>query len=1281
MRLLSLACTQVGHWTTLLPLALSPRFTVVLGDNEAGKSTLRRAIRALLFGPDKALAAPLTVAGFEMSAHLDVDGPGCSIHRKGRHLQGVLHDSVAALLNDANAGRFDSLFDLTHDNLWPQDHGFLKADGALGSLMFGARTGVSPAQLQQARQHIDESLKDIDSAKQGNRGIPWHQKMFVEAKARHEKLARFSENDALSEQHRALVAQVRQLDAKLTGLDAESRRLKELIAGADDVERLEHDRQLSDALLTVGAPPSVATVAGFSQRLARVEELARELAGKRKALVVATEAFAAAEAPGDLHALVEQCDALRGVVAMHAADVQAFQDDGRRHAQQHASLAEVLERLGVAGGEEPVTVALALLRPEPLAAQLREMLGTRAGLINDAKQKRALLAAAKRTLDGVSAESEDAGDTAVEALDAALPFFGQACDAENEIARLRKAQDDAAPVLQRQHAALGLAADVAGPDALELPSADAAMQAEQALAAAYQGLKSAQAHWRRSDGELKSLQEQLAERRQQIGSVASAEDIAQARALRDSRLEALCAGLAETGGRVESLPALVGRAGELRTLVRQTDLLLDRRMEAGKTLGELHAGEQQAAQLARQLDEARVSVESAEVALSQAQQAVAALWPFMAGSPASAGTWLAQYEAWRVAWDAQQQRGRELAHWSDTLAGAQRDALAILGGALPPLEGFASARAMQEEVVRERNARVLRAGRIEVLRRQRQDARAEGKAAEAFAEESQEALAVWQQQWDSATRALPDGLERQPAAIERWLALQDELRRLLGEIETLQASMAARTAVIAEKRQRIDTLLHAAIARSADVRLPPDIEPAAAFTLVDAACRASASRLSLRNALARDRDEAERAVAVAVGAHDTTQSALLKDWGDAGIGEVCTRDVLATLHERATEVEKLGKQIAHAEAGLRGRWGDQVSAGIAEIRSSGVAALGARLTDVDAELEQTGAERGGIADARRDADTALKALQQGHDAAGVTQELSDAREALLDKVEERYSLQVARLILDRAHRAASDGGQGLEQVASGYFRTLTGGAYSGLRINDEESGAPVLVAVESARNEKSLGDLSAGTRDQLWLALRLAGIVAAARETPFPLLLDDSLVQFDDSRATAALQLLHEVSGHVQVVLFTHHDHLADLAEAAIPSEDLSIVVLPGVSGEMRERAARGRRSPSRDRPVPPVGEDEADADGLDGPDARVDGRRRRSGTGDREEAKQLILQILAGADEPLGKAAILEAAAAQGLSFEKDWAVAIGELTADGSVLQSGQRKGARYSAPPLAN
>jgi uncharacterized protein YhaN len=66
--------------------------------------------------------------------------------------------------------------------------------------------------------------------------------------------------------------------------------------------------------------------------------------------------------------------------------------------------------------------------------------------------------------------------------------------------------------------------------------------------------------------------------------------------------------------------------------------------------------------------------------------------------------------------------------------------------------------------------------------------------------------------------------------------------------------------------------------------------------------------------------------------------------------------------------------------------------------------------------------------------------------------------------------------------------------------------------------------------------MSDGTRDQLYLAFRIASIERHAQAAePLPFIADDLLVHFDDDRGAAALNLLAELGKSTQVLLFTHH--------------------------------------------------------------------------------------------------------------------------------------------------
>ncbi len=116
--------------------------------------------------------------------------------------------------------------------------------------------------------------------------------------------------------------------------------------------------------------------------------------------------------------------------------------------------------------------------------------------------------------------------------------------------------------------------------------------------------------------------------------------------------------------------------------------------------------------------------------------------------------------------------------------------------------------------------------------------------------------------------------------------------------------------------------------------------------------------------------------------------------------------------------------------------------------------------------------------------------------------------------------------------------------ASRLFRDLTLGSFDALRADFDDSGGAVLVGVRPNGRVVGVAGMSDGTRDQLYLALRLASLETyLADQEPLPFIVDDILIMFDDDRAVAALQALAQLSARTQVIFFTHHEHLVRLAE------------------------------------------------------------------------------------------------------------------------------------------
>ncbi|MBW1896509.1 MAG: hypothetical protein JRI47_05585, partial [Deltaproteobacteria bacterium] len=107
--------------------------------------------------------------------------------------------------------------------------------------------------------------------------------------------------------------------------------------------------------------------------------------------------------------------------------------------------------------------------------------------------------------------------------------------------------------------------------------------------------------------------------------------------------------------------------------------------------------------------------------------------------------------------------------------------------------------------------------------------------------------------------------------------------------------------------------------------------------------------------------------------------------------------------------------------------------------------------------------------------------------------------------------------------------------ASEYFKILTGGAWQGIRIR---LGEKEMEAVQSNGNLVPIMNLSSGTAEPLYLAMRLALITDFARSSlgAPPVLMDDILVNFDDHRATNAAAAIMEVGKNAQIILLTCHE-------------------------------------------------------------------------------------------------------------------------------------------------
>ena len=172
------------------------------------------------------------------------------------------------------------------------------------------------------------------------------------------------------------------------------------------------------------------------------------------------------------------------------------------------------------------------------------------------------------------------------------------------------------------------------------------------------------------------------------------------------------------------------------------------------------------------------------------------------------------------------------------------------------------------------------------------------------------------------------------------------------------------------------------------------------------------------------------------------------------------------------------------------------------------------------------------------------------DGSGQAAEAQEQVEHLLARIrsdaEQFIRLRIASVVLRKSIERFREQSQGpVLQQASDLFGEVTLGAFSGLRADYDDKGNAVLIGVRPD-DQRTVGvdGMSAGTCDQLYLALRLALLESyLAHNEPIPFIVDDILIMFDDDRAVAALKALARLSEHTQVIFFTHHQHLVQLAK------------------------------------------------------------------------------------------------------------------------------------------
>ena len=265
--------------------------------------------------------------------------------------------------------------------------------------------------------------------------------------------------------------------------------------------------------------------------------------------------------------------------------------------------------------------------------------------------------------------------------------------------------------------------------------------------------------------------------------------------------------------------------------------------------------------------------------------------------------------------------------------------------------------------------------------------------------------------------------------------------------------------------------------------------------------------------------------------------------------------------------------------------GSDVEVVVARLGSDDEVSVESRLAEAEHNEQHVDEDAAGVLEALTTERVSLKDMEGSGGAAEAQAALASHQAHVAHLTEQWAILALQQHLLDRTlDTYGRQDSCSLLRRAGEILDRLTVGRLVAPSAN-EDHGKKTLVVLRRDGETLEPSELSEGTADQVFLALRLAAMAEQhadrlARGKPaLPFVLDDALIAFDDIRTSEALELLHELAEDLQVVVFTHHEHVATAAarlDGAVISRMEPPEAVPGPldAEELRDRAQRLPQAP-----------------------------------------------------------------------------------------------------------
>lgn len=1157
-------------------------FHLVYGLNEAGKSTTRRAILGLLFGiaettsddhvhkkPDLRIGAEIENASEKT---LEI------VRRKGRKAtlldtdnNPISEDVLIDALGGVNKPLFETGFSLSHESLLQGARDLLSGKGELGESLFGAGLGVR--EIHALRTELKENAKQIFSPSASKRPLNASIKQFNEAKKK------VTQESLKPRGWHELNEQLEEADARLKTLTSEQARVQAELTRLDRVKRILPVVKLREELLhrkSELGDVKLLDPASLEERKAAQQVIATSTTSEKKRLDEQTEIEAfikSLEVPEKVLAREEAIEALseplgvyknssieRDELKVKANDT--FQEMRRllRDLKRDESPEEVNKlRIGMPAENRIRTFIKSYARIDTALQKAKD----------DVRQAKARVDESQRILSSLPKTRDPA--ELKQAIATALPWG----DLDEQMHALKTEVDNLEQKTAEQCLSLKLqqgksgnkeprAADGQRDDSGDETSRDATPEA---IAALPVPLMETVTRFQKAFHDLEKRTEKVELKKKEIrkelervtqaldalearGEVPSSSDLAQQREARDEQWQHIRAAWLDGASLPATSPeeAADDYESKVQSADKTADLLwidADRSARHAALLKDRERLERNTEEHAEQLAQHR----DEEKALESDWHAIwseAALDPL---SPDEMLEWMEQQRKLADMLEEREKRKRDLDILS-TRSGRFRKRCRTLFETMGEPEPAADE---THTPLLQRAEDLLQ--RIELQEQKRNQTASALENAEAALKDVEqtstlcaEEMEQWRSDWGDAVRCI--GLDAM-ATVEEAEALLEALSSLFAKADRYEHDQQ-RLEQIRAKAERFSESVNALVSECAPHLEKFAIEEAASNLITelrngrDAQKDRSNNEDRLRtikrelNELKRDRESAQETI-----------DRLMKSAG-------CdTLDGLEEAEEKSAQYRSIENRLASTEEQLLAE-GVDIDRLVEQADAVDPDTIGSTIEKTKEENESL---KRSLADQNEACGRLKEQLQSMDGTSRAAEAAAEAEEALAtmqDHARAYGALKLASLLLEKEiDRFRQENQDPLLKQAGEFFRIMTLEAFSGVATGFNASDEPILLCVREGGDQVAIEGLSDGTRDQLYLSLRLAGIdLHLTRNDPIPIVIDDVLINFDDARAEAALKVLGKLSEKTQVLFFTHHERLREIAEQALAKDRLVVHTL-----------------------------------------------------------------------------------------------------------------------------